>query len=107
MSAQGWQGAALLAAALLLLSGCERPDRAKMESGLIKSGLEQKEAACIADRAARMKGAPYNHLANLLDAGVGEHDAVNRTRRKYTAEFKTAWEAARRECVSGEVRQGQ
>jgi hypothetical protein len=46
-----------------------------------------------------VEAGPYNYMAKLMNAGVDEKTAVNRTRRKYGAEFLAPMKKARAECV--------
>ena len=91
----------LLAVSLLLLVGCgESPDIAKMEAGLVSSGTGAAEAKCFAAAMSDqgVKGEPYNYLANLLTKGFAEQEAINKTRRRFGADFKTPMRKARKEC---------
>jgi hypothetical protein len=90
----------LLLVVLSCLSGCGSPDIAQMESGLIKSGMPAGKAECFARQmGATVKADSYNYMAKLLNAGLDEKSAVNKVRRKYGANFKTAMEEARNVCV--------
>ena len=88
-------------AALLLLAGCgESPDVDSMKNGLTKSGMEQDQAECFSQAMGKtVDGEIYNNLAVLLNQGETEKNAVNRTRRKFGAEFKVPMEKARAGCV--------
>ncbi|WP_306549285.1 hypothetical protein [Desulfobulbus sp.] len=85
----------------VLLAGCgPSPNVDAMKVGLAKSGLPADQAACFAEAASKtVKGEPYNYLADLLNAGVKESEAVSKTRRKYSADFKDPLDKARAECV--------
>lgn len=84
---------------LLVLAGCGG-DVELMTSGLTKSGLPANQAAAFAEKMSKsVKKGPYNYMAKLMDAGISEKDAVNKTRRKYGAEFKQAMQEAREETV--------
>ena len=85
----------------VLLAGCgSSPDVETMKSGLIKSGLPADQAACYAEAAGKtVKGEEYNYLAGLLNGGLKENEAINKTRRKYSADFKTPLSEARKQCV--------
>ncbi len=86
---------------LFSLVGCgENPDIEVMSRGLVKSGMSQEHADCFAEGMSKaVDGEPYNYMASLLDKGTPEKDAVNRTRRKYGADFKTPMKKARAECL--------
>jgi hypothetical protein len=85
----------------VLLAGCgPSPNVDAMKAGLAKSGLTADQAACFAEAASKtVKGEPYNYLADLMNAGIKESEAVSKTRRKYSADFKDPLEKARAECV--------
>jgi len=85
----------------VLLAGCgPSPNVDAMKAGLAKSGLPADQAACFAEAASKtVKGEPYNYLADLMNAGIKESEAVSKTRRKYSADFKDPLEKARAECV--------
>ncbi len=89
----------MLSGAVLLLSGCG-PDVEAMKKGLLKAGFSAEKAACFAEKAADSgtPNGPYDYIAKLLAEGVPEKDAVNRARRKYGAEFKQPYNAAKKEC---------
>ena len=88
-------------AALLLLAGCgESPDVDSMKNGLTKSGMPTKQAVCFSQAMSKtLDGKIYNNLATLLNQGETEKNAVNKTRRKFGAEFKVPLEKARKGCV--------
>lgn len=94
----------LLMLLTVLLAGCgPSPDVETMKSGLIKSGLPADQAACYAEAASKtVKGEPYNYMAGLMNAGLKENEAINKTRRKYSADFKGPLQAARGQCVKTE-----
>lgn len=83
------------------LAGCgPSPDVETMKSGLVKSGLSADQAACYAEAAGKtVDGEPYNYLGELLNTGLKESEAISKTRRKYSADFKEPLEKARAECV--------
>nr|WP_321465088.1 hypothetical protein [uncultured Desulfobulbus sp.] len=85
----------------VLLAGCgSSPDVETMKSGLIKSGIPADQAACYAEAASKtVKGEQYNYLAGMLNGGLKESEAINKTRRKYSADFKTPLSEARAQCV--------
>ena len=85
---------------LLLVAGCGgAPDVARMKAGLVKSGMAENQSECVARELSKTaKAAPYNYLAGLLEAGVEEKNAVNKARRKYGPEFKTAVDEAVKRC---------
>ncbi len=87
--------------ALLALGGCgESPDVELMKAGLARSGMPADQAACFAEKMEKtVKGEPYNYMARLMNEGLSEREAVGKTRRKFTAEFKTPMEEARKACV--------
>jgi hypothetical protein len=90
----------LLLFALPVLGGCESPDVEKMKTGLAKTGMPGDQAACFAEKMSdTVDGEQYNYMAALMNEGVTERDAVNKTRRKFSADFKTAMEEARAACV--------
>ena len=85
---------------LPVLTGCSSPDVEQMKTGLLKTGMPEDQAECFADRMRKaVKAEPYNYMAKLMNAGEDEKTAVNRTRRKYGAEFKAPMKKAREECV--------
>lgn len=88
-----------IAVATVCLTGCG-PDVESMQQGLVKSGLPVNQASCYAEKAAEdtPKDA-YEYVANFLNAGVSEKDAINKARRKYGADFKTPLGEARKACV--------
>ncbi len=90
----------LLASSALVLIGCG-PDVEKMETGLAKSGLPAGQAKCLAEKADELGVDKniYEYIANLLNEGVAEKDAVNKARRKYGADFKGPYQDARKACV--------
>jgi hypothetical protein len=92
----------------VLLAGCgPSPNVDAMKVGLAKSGLPADQAACFAEAASKtVKGEPYNYLADLLNAGVKESEAVSKTRRKYSADFKDPLDKARDECVKAATPNG-
>jgi hypothetical protein len=92
---------ALLLFALPVLAGCgESPDVEKMKAGLAKTGMPADQAACFAEKMSEtVDGEQYNYMSALMNEGVSEKDAVNKTRRKYSADFKTPMEKARAACV--------
>ncbi len=58
------------------------------------------QAACFAEKMGKsVKGEPYNYIANLMNEGMDEKEAVNTARRKFTAEFKKPMNEAREACV--------
>lgn len=82
----------------MMLSGCGG-DQGKMEKGLVRSGMEAGKAKCLAEKmAGTVKGETYDYLAGLLNEGVAEREAVNKTRRKYGADFKSQMEEAEKAC---------
>jgi hypothetical protein len=83
---------ALLLFALPVLAGCESPDVEKMKAGLAKTGMPADQATCF-------DGEQYNYMAALMNEGVSEREAVNKTRRRYSADFKASMEKARAACV--------
>ncbi|MDP0494995.1 MAG: hypothetical protein Q7Q73_02185 [Verrucomicrobiota bacterium JB024] len=87
----------LLLAVPFLLAGCG-PKVNEMKAGLIKSGMPADQAECYAEEMKGMDSGPYNYMAKLLNAGVSESDAINKTRRKYGADFKAEVEKARETC---------
>ncbi|MGE9292169.1 MAG: hypothetical protein ACQKBW_01030 [Puniceicoccales bacterium] len=87
----------LLLTATLLLAGCGA-NVSEMKTGLIKSGMSADQAECYAQEMKGMDSGPYNYMAKLLNAGVSETEAINKTRRKYGADFKTEVEKARETC---------
>ena len=91
----------LLLLLTVLLAGCgPSPNVDAMKTGLAKSGLPADQAACFAEAASKtVKGEPYNYLAELLNTGIKESEAVSKTRRKYSADFKGPLGKARDECV--------
>lgn len=92
---------AVLLLAVPLLMACEAPDSAMMSSGLTKSGMPVALANCMAEAMSESIDAEvFNSLAALLDKGVAEKEAVNRTRRKFGAEFRTPMNKARAACVT-------
>jgi len=91
----------ILLTVAFFLAGCgESPDVVSMESGLVKSGMASGKAACFAGAMEKtVDGEVYNYLASLMNKGETEKDAVNKTRRKYGADFKVAMGQARKSCV--------
>lgn len=91
----------LLFLSTLLLSGCgESPDVDLMKSGLARSGIPSDQANCYAEAAGKtVDGEPYNYAAALMNEGVAEREAINKTRRKFGADFKTPLDEARKTCV--------
>ena len=84
----------------LCLTGCGGRDVETMTSGLQKSGLPTAQATAFAEALKKgVKKDPYNYLARLMDAGIPEKDAINKTRRKYGAEFKSALSKIRAETI--------
>lgn len=92
---------ALLSFALLALGGCgESPDVELMKAGLARSGMPADQAACFAEEMGKtVKGEPYNYMAKLMREGMSEKEAVNKARRKFSAEFKKPMNEARAACV--------
>lgn len=88
----------------LLLVGCgTSPDVESMKSGLIKSGMPADQATCFAETAGKtVDGDPYNYMAQLMNSGLAEREAINKARRKFSADFKESLEKARSECVQAE-----
>jgi len=86
---------------LVILTGCGKsPDVELMISGLVRTGMPQGQADCFAEKMSKtVKGEPYNYMAALMKEGMDERGAVNKTRRKYTAEFTTPMREARKACV--------
>jgi hypothetical protein len=81
-----------------LLSGCGG-DKDLMEKGLVRAGKDATKAKCLAEKmAAGIKGETYDYLAKMLNEGVPERDAINKTRRKYSADFKSQIEEAEKAC---------
>ena len=81
-----------------LLSGCGG-DKELMEKGLVRAGKDAAMAKCLAEKmAASVKGETYDFLAKMLNEGVAERDAINKTRRKYGADFKAQIEEAEKAC---------
>lgn len=91
----------LLLALAAMTSGCgESPDVEKMKAGLAKTGMPAEQAACFAEKMSKtVEGEPYNYMAALMKEGAAENEAVNRTRRKFGADFKTPMQEARAACV--------
>jgi hypothetical protein len=90
----------LLLLMLLILSGCPSKDVEQMKAGLVKSGMPEAQAELFAEQMSKtVEAGPYNYMAKLMNAGVDEKTAVNRTRRKYGAEFLAPMKKARAECV--------
>jgi hypothetical protein len=91
----------LMLAALLAVAGCgESPDVEMMKAGLARSGMPADQANCFAEKMSEtVDGEPYNYMARLMKEGLDEKSAVNKTRRKYTAEFKGPMQEARAACV--------
>jgi hypothetical protein len=85
----------------VLLAGCgESPNVDLMKAGLAKSGLPAEQATCFAEAASKtVKGEEYNYLAGLMSTGLKEAEAVSKTRRKYSADFKDPLDKARDECI--------
>ncbi len=82
------------------LVGCGSKDVEQMKAGLVKSGMPADQAACFAEGMKKeIKADPYNYMAKLMVAGETEKEAVNRTRRKYGADFKAPMAKAREACV--------
>jgi hypothetical protein len=46
-----------------------------------------------------INGETYNYMASLMKEGLDESGAVNKARRKFSADFKAPMEAARAACV--------
>jgi hypothetical protein len=91
---------ALLLFALPVLAGCESPDVEKMKAGLAKTGMPADQATCFAEKMSdAVDGEQYNYMAALMNEGVSEREAVNKTRRRYSADFKASMEKARAACV--------
>lgn len=88
-------------AALAAVSGCgESPNVETMKVGLARSGLTPEQAGCFAEKmAGDVNGETYNYMAKLMKEGASERDAVNKARRKYSADFKAPMEKARSACV--------
>lgn len=91
----------LLLLLTVLLAGCgPSPNVDTMKTGLVKAGMPADQASCYAEAASKtVKGEPYNFLADLLSTGLSEDEAVNKTRRKYSADFKEPLKEARAKCV--------
>jgi hypothetical protein len=84
----------------LILAGCAGRNVERMKEGLVKTGLPADQAECYAREMSKTVNAePYNYMAELMIAGADEKSAVNKARRKYTADFKDAMEKARAACV--------
>ena len=91
---------ALLLFVLPVLTGCASPDVGQMKTGLLKTGMPDDQAQCFAEKMSKsVKAEPYNYMAKLMNVGEDEKTAVNRTRRKYGAEFKAPMKKAREKCV--------
>ncbi|WDP92768.1 MAG: hypothetical protein HUN04_24825 [Desulfobacter sp.] len=90
----------LISLVAAMVSGCGG-DKDAMKAALAKTGMASDQAACFAEKMIEegMEAEPYNYMAALMNNGASEKDAVNRTRRKFTAEFKTPMDAARKTCV--------
>ena len=81
-----------------MLSGCGG-NQEMMEKGLVRAGIDGTRAKCLAEKmSGTIKGEIYDYLANLLNEGVAEREAVNKTRRKYGADFKSQMEEAEKAC---------
>lgn len=93
--------AAVVLAGMMITAGCgESPDVELMKKGLARSGMPAAQADCFATAMdGTVEGETYNFLARLMNEGMSERDAVNRTRRKYSADFKTPMQEARAGCV--------
>ncbi len=89
----------MLSGLAVLLGGCG-PDVEAMKKGLLTAGYSADKAACLAEKAADngTPADPYEYIAKLLAEGVPEKDASNRARRKFGAEFKQPYNAAKKEC---------
>lgn len=72
----------------LVLGACASADTEKMMNGLAKAGLNPTQSACYSDT---LRGAvsadAYNQMAEYLSAGEPLTKAINRTRRKFGADF--------------------
>ncbi|MEM7195162.1 MAG: hypothetical protein AAF402_09445 [Pseudomonadota bacterium] len=91
---------ALLLTGILMLGGCEFPDKEKMNSQLVQSGMAAADAECYSNLLADAIDAKvYNEIALNMSLGETEKSAVNRARRKYGAEFKAPLEKARKDCT--------
>lgn len=92
---------AFLLAGLFVLAGCGgSPDVELMKEGLVRSGIPADQAACFAEKMSKtVDGEPYNYMAALMKEGVDEKSAANKTRRKYSADFKKPMREARKDCV--------
>jgi hypothetical protein len=91
----------LMLAALLALAGCgESPDVEMMKTGLARSGMPADQANCFAEKMGeKVDGEVYNYIARMMKEGLDEKTAVNKARRKYTADFKGPMQEARAACV--------
>ena len=85
----------------VLLAACgPSPNVDAMKAGLTKSGMPVDQATCYAEAASKtVKGEQYNYIADLLNSGIAENEAVSKTRRKYSADFKEPLDKARAECI--------
>lgn len=92
----------MLTVSLGFIAGCfNSPDTDMMKAGLKRSGMAVVTADCFAEKMAEdINGEIYNYLAKLMsEGGYPEKDAVNKTRRKYGADFKAPMKEARNACV--------
>ena len=85
---------------LMVFSGCgESPDVPAMKSGLLRSGMTEQQANCLAEKMSdTVDGEQYNYMAALMKEGLSETEAGTRTRRKYGADFRTGISEARKAC---------
>lgn len=86
--------------AILFLTACESADVDLMKAALVKSGMEASRAECYATQMVEkgVEAGAYNYIAKLMNAGLSEKEAVNKARRKYGAEFKSAMTEAKKFC---------
>lgn len=92
-----------LALSLLVVSmlcGCESAEVEKMELALTKNGWSKQQASCFAKKwADDAKGEMYNYVVRLMEEGVEDSDAFNRTRRKFgETYFESDIKGARKAC---------
>ncbi|MEM7172759.1 MAG: hypothetical protein AAF530_21530 [Pseudomonadota bacterium] len=86
--------------ALFALAGCDQPNEDLMQQGLAKSGMAAAQASCYASSlAGAIDGDVYNQIAEALDGGASEKDAVNQARRKFGADFLTPLRDAKGGCT--------
>ncbi len=94
------RSAPLLLLTVLLAACGPSPNVDAMKAGLTKSGMPVDQATCYAEAASKtVKGEQYNYIADLLNSGIAENEAVSKTRRKYSADFKEPLDKARAECI--------